>query len=1281
MKRNRIQNRCIATCLTLIAMLITSVGINAQNVTISPQNGSMICALTAGSPNTQLGFQMGAFGTWRHNQLSLTMTGSNYTDLTEDGQFTSHSNHFISGDKCTFSPADDTRTPARYICTAWGTSGYNEQPGYITIALPKGYRFTGYTFHLSHDVSSFGSNSGTSTDFSITTNRAVTMTENSGVTGNEFSGSKKSVTLNPNSAEVVEFSRTGNDMGNILYFTTTAGTGGFYAIAFRYIELTFTADADATISLLPSSQTSTGHSMMEVPFNTGKVDLGEIKQGTYQGAQRVSYQYNSVTDMSANMLLYEFESTKPGTALDGTEGLVAYNKTTGSITTSGEYFKFSPSSNKAEQKYVLETPVSATMSNSKDNPVQFRITEATIHYSSESSNTFYITFTDGNGTKYYLGTNGRFSTTEQTVWSIDDDGHIKSGNNYLSGRDGDVDTTPYSSYATTYSITDDGVISYYSVDYWGNTITRYLKAYPNYVWERQGRDWVQVLSYYTGYMTNSNNYITATTEVIQDEAHTGAELYVYDKEGNTKETIEISGKGTKTLYDLNNDAIIFGVKGGKVALVNFELKLQALNPYIDQMTVVLNDNYKGKNIRMTRTFTSDDFSVGGGTFRFYLPTDCINDHLTITFEDLYSKYGDNTYDHTTQSGTSDSRYSFVKSQHYEAYPDDNIYNNTAEAASGTFESARLSAANGAGQYVRTKVGTVGNIAFRFNNADELSTHNGYLTEYPFTEARYRAQSGKIYQNDLETEVDHGDFITAEFEPTNVNEVLHNRIFYVFTTDETRYNIAPTTATQHRFYAFYAMKVEVVCQDYSPTVTFNPVYDNTFYGEGSNDKFFGATVSVNNSAVTLPLASDVATYKALVAAIKDRVKTEKQYTDVSKVSDDEVEAEMKKILYLDMSGLNGVYHSTASEADAAYAIDNFNVLKNKLSPNALVFLPINSTATYDNFAYAKKGEVAGSFQSANNIILTDKYPFYTPYTIQVDAANYATYKRLKTAASEGLVKKATIIMPFDMEVDAHGIHKNPTDAGSETGSGFQFCLRELKQLQTQAGTDQYSEYNTNNDGKGNFMPITPNEQGKAPANKPYMVEVLSDNGTDYSFIATQKGSNIIATPASITSESVKIDNSNTSLTNTGTYSGITIPKANNVYYFTRGMYVSSLSLAPRYTDVYVFPFRAYYVTATGNGNGTGNVGAKQMNMFEILYDEPLSNFGIATDITSARPSGPLTISTGNGSMLINATENIQVKIMSANGVNVDGFYMNAGEQKQVSLPAGIYIVNNTKIIVK
>ena len=573
------------------------------------------------------------------------------------------------------------------------------------------------------------------------------------------------------------------------------------------------------------------------------------------------------------------------------------------------------------------------------------------------------------------------------------------------------------------------------------------------------------------------------------------------------------------------------------------------------------------------------------------------------------------------------------SQHHQAFTNDNIYNGETEAASDQKESDRIAK----NENVRTKVGIVGNKAFRFNNADELADHDGYLTEYPFTLANYANQEnpGK------------GEFVVAGFKKDVINDQnWKEETFYVFTTDETRYNIAPTTATQHRFYAFYEMVVQVLCDDYEPSIEFIPIYEKTLTDKGGSkpdeSPYFGVKVTgPKDKVVDSPLASDYATYKAISEA-------------VAKGDDKTVPKTLGQILYVDLSELNGVYHS---EETGTYS---FNELKEKLAPNALIFLPANSTDRYDNFAYAKKGEVAGSFQSANNIILTDKSPFYTPYTIQVDAANYATYKRLRTAASEDLVKKATVVLPFTMKVE-NGTHKNDTE------DGFEFKLRYLQKLTTQSGTtDQYGTDGVD-EGKGNFVLI---EGTETQANHPYMVEVISANGSDYSFIAAQKGSNIVATPKTITGETV----ADAGLTNTGTYSGVKVPKTNNIFYFNRDKYVCSSSLGERYTDVYVQPFRAYY-------NPSAAAPSKMM-MFEIVYDELEEDEGTVTDITTAaKPRGSLTVVTGYGYMTLTSAEDIHVTVYNIKGSMVANMKMKTGEQQTVNVPAGVYVVNKNKVIVK
>lgn len=1225
--------------LLLLMMVAGVTSTLAQNVTISPQNGSMICAGVGGS-----GTSGGAFAMWRHEQLALTMISSGATTLTDDGILTEHRNWFNTCNGCTFRSNVTAAQKATFIDCGW-----QDANGYYTISLPKGYRFTGYRFELSHDITNTGQG------FNTTTDRQVTWAE----TGSTFGTAINSVTLQavPSSAanvQVYKLERTGNDMGNVLYFkaTTVNDASGtqFYDLTFRHIELTFAADADSPIDILPSTQVTSGHSLLQVPFNTGKVDIGQVTQRTIQGyGSRISYSLNNFKDMSANMLLYEYGSTQSGTGFDGTSGLVAYDKD-GSITTSGNYFRFAPSADVTEQKYVLETPVSAVQAGNIENPVQFRITGATINYLYEAEDAFHITASI-DGTTYYLGTNGQFTTDQQTVWKQDGAGHIHSGSSYLQGTSGNMSVGPVSG-ATVYRIAN-GYIRY------GNYNAPYLTAVRNTT--------AQGGYIYLPNMTTSQQtgYTRATTETVgsSEASASNATIYIYDKEGNRDSRypngITISANDDVELSGLNNDAIIFGVKGGDVALLNFEVKLQALNPYIDQMTVVLNvkkdDN---TNVRMTRSFTSDDFSVGGDTFEFYLPTELEGKPVDMTFEDLYSKYGDETYDHISGTDHSSSRYNYVMSQHHQAYTNDNIYNGIAEAKSSTLESERLEN----NSMIRTKVGTVGDQPFIFNNADELSTDEGYLREFPFTVNNYGTQS----QNpNLKVKPENGDFIAAHFTADQVNTSGHTKTFYVFTTDETRYNIAPTTATQHRAYAFYTMVVLVQVGTYDPIATFEPIYTNAFYqdadGNNTTGDFFGVKITAPSNIDT-PLASDVAINKAIVSKIKE---------NNSSATDEEVAAEMKKILYLDASPLSGVYHTTPSAGDEAYAVASFNALKEKFDANALVFLPANATDKYNNFAYAQKGEVQ-SFKSANNIILTDKHPFYSPYDIQVDAANYAVYTRQTTKSTYSGEEYATVIMPFTIKFDT-GSEGVKTDADYGT-------LKFLQMNTTAAASDDYNFM-------GKTLFFSPAQGTQVEANTPYALHVEENKASDC-FTLRQYGSNIIATPAAaksgnslfsateITSTGNLTGKDNVKHTYTfshkGSFSGHKVPRDPVTFYFANNGFYSSADLKSTYTTVDLFPFRAVYEVTGDNPNANAKVG------FMHIFEGENNTTGIVDINKDNNYSG---IATGEGTITITADAAGTYRIFSAAGQNASNVTLRAGETKTVNVPAGVYVVNGVKVLVK
>ena len=1221
MKRNRIQNRCIATCLMFIAMLMTSVGVNAQNVTVKPSTGAMIAAVpenisgTSGDYDTF--YRRGGFATWRHNQLCLTMTASDAPGLTANGQLANPANNIYG------------RTSTNEIELGRGATS-NTRNSYMNLALPKGYRFTGYEIVFSRNRSDFGNNDNGGNNTSNNPNTGgTTRFGETDANFNYLNGYYQDITYNANATleegSVTISKEQAEGMSNVLYFKLTdANTGtGRMVVTFHSITLYFTAEDDYT-PVLPQSQITTPVSAIDIPFETGKVDYGSIERRNYNGQWRVSYSSANVIDMKANMTLYEAGSIEDGTHFDGTTGkVVKYEEGINHTIRNYQDF-FILGKNGAEQVYYLETPTYVVLPDEAHtkNPVGFRIVGAELEYEygtsipeshvTESHN--YITYTS-NGTTYFLDKTGHFVTDTQTEWHLDGNNYVYCDNVYLT----------YSGSNNNYSLAVGNSSSEYKLrmyTYNDKSILLLSDGYYYYRLALTGNTTGSTPA--LGDNLDSNDLavysVVTTTTTIPAITPAPFKLHIYGKDGVELEDspIEINSSEDNnkiTLTGFNNDAIKFGVEG--VGFVKGTLTMQALDPYIDKMSVVCQDQTQSA-IRMTQTFTANDFSVSGGEFYFYLPSDCVGHQVKVTYEDLWSHYADETYEGQTETGHN-SRFSFVNSAHYNKFTNDNIYSDINEAAAGKSAVSE-----------RQKVDKVGKTKFKFNNADQLSTQAGTLTEYPFTQANYAAAPN------------NGSFYTMLYDVKTTDQ---KQTAYVFTTDETRYNIAPTTAVQHRTYAFYEMIVHVQSATYTPKVEIKKVYSSTCVeqnGAAVNKPYYGAVVTAPfGTPVQAGFASDKEVEEAIDAVITAR-KDSYDNTDVPESA--------KQILYVDMSGLAGYY----TNSQAAMSLSSYK--NTKLAANALIFMPKGVTTNDgNNFAYMTEGN---NFRAAANIVLTDKQPFFSPYDIQVPSQNYATYKRLRTASSEKLVKKATIVMPFTMDVDADGVHEN------ETEDGFKFYLRELKKLDLQEGTDQY--------GTGNFVAISPAD-GKAPANKPYMVEVISNNGDDYSFIASQKGSNIMKTEGE-TFKGEEVSFSGGKVTNYGTYSGVSIPRATKVFYFNRDKYVSSESLASQFTHVYVQPFRAYYTT-------TGQQANAKMAGFIISYDLFSDNGGITTSLTDISKPKVMTINTGNSSMVITASEDIQVKIMGANGVSVDSFNMNAGEQRQVNVPSGIYIVNNTKILVK
>ncbi|MDD7659271.1 MAG: hypothetical protein PUJ42_01015, partial [Bacteroidales bacterium] len=685
-------------------------------------------------------------------------------------------------------------------------------------------------------------------------------------------------------------------------------------------------------------------------------------------------------------------------------------------------------------------------------------------------------------------------------------------------------------------------------------------------------------------------------------------LYNADGQAYKELTVKSTAEQEIEVGNLNNDAVKFEVNGSDEAYINCDITMQALSPYVKNMDIKCHDN-AGNTI--TNTFTVSNFFVSGGKFVFYVPEES-KGIWRFTFDNLRSDYADNTY--YDNSGIGKSRYSFVNSPYWET-------------------AASLYSSNPNHTYTdKIHVETAGNRAFRFNNADELdnnstSTEIRYWTEYPFSIQNYLAQGGQF------TDVNVGENETGEA--------------YIFTADETRYNIAPTAATEHRYYAFYKMEVVVKKKTYQPIVEIKKIYDRTCYEGDVEFAQYGARV-------TTETLTDGSKGYLTATQIKDAVTSSLK----------ELGAKPEHLLYVDASDLHSVYQP-----------DALNDLQNVIGKNALVYLPRFTTFNGNNCATKT---LAGSFMSCGNIIFTDKHPFYAPYDIDVNAANYASYERKITVVNSveyGKSVNATIMLPFTLKLDKDGVHYN-RDYNGNLINDVSFSVKTLQSDNCMEYTD--SPYGNRIDYAENYAHFVQYTEEMTEPNAPYMVRVeeAPDDPTCL-FSAIQYGAEIKATEGmNATNYTYSGDVATGTLdvectfTPLASYAGNKLDKTGNYFYFAKNWFLCSQNiLSSNY--LYVHPFRAFFEYT----------GTTQARRFGIIFGE---NTGGSTAIeTAAQTTTPngLSVSTLNGGLEISASVTTVVRINNICGEAVANVAIKGGETKSVHLPSGIYVVEGKKVVVK
>ena len=1169
----------------------------AQNVTISPKTGKLMAALTE---DHEVGFQNGWSSLWRHDQLPLSLTVADYPDLTPSGELKR--------------PAGNIAIENNELVLLGGMT----RNLYMEVSLPKGYRITGYTLVMKNNLNGKtvrGMKLGKVTKKMYETDKNFDL-------GNPKTASEQISRYNEETKEytIKRTSMTKDDMGNQLYFCLDKGNASaYFGVTIKHFELHFTAEGDFTEHVAPVlvSDIQSPVSYYEMPFTTSKLDIGPIKPNSKNGSKTYySYDYKNVADLTANMIIYQqaaVNAKKEAADVAASKHISAFvmdNKT---------HFGL------GNDTYFVETPTTATTTHGDNLLLGYRIVGAKFNcaYAKERKySEFKIHYKKFLGSTYYLTETGGTSTNaaQAAKWFIDDIGYMRIGNTYLQvDNSGAISVTPNKKMASVIRRDGDNIIC-------GN---KYLRLGSG-----------KKLEFGSQNSAASAEETGTNITISKGAPYT---LKIYDKTGkNVVQKIDIKNAndaGSYELTDLNNDAVKFEVSGltgaDKQAVVSVDVTMQALNPFIHSIDIVCHDWADAHP--MTQTFTANDFSVRGGKFTFYVPEDFSvkegqQQPCKFTFENLYSLYGDKTYyTGTEKQKDGNARYVFIQSpydQNFKGLYDD-AYDPNADYK----------------QKVKALVS--GTKAFRFNNADELgnevhSTDTKYFNEFPFSKEAYKKTTG-------------GEFKELSLVKDG------SEVRYLFTADETRYNISPATATEHRSHAFYVMDIQLVLKQYKPKFTWVPIYTSTCYEENGKD--------VEKPQYGLKLGTTEMGESGKMGYL-----TVDQINKIL-LNDNEIlgsgstprPAEIKspeQVLYVDASDLMTVVYRKATIEGGK---DDLDQAMSLLGKNALFYLPENLAPAKNNFA-TKTG--TGEFRACKDIVITDKKPFYAPYNIRVDAAQTATYTREITVPKNGKATFASVMLPFTLSINNDGVHTN------EDGS-CKFRLSKMNENSCITLSQNEASKPNNYKAKAKFIPLTGTS---TKANTPYMVEVLSAPTSDkISFIATQKGSDVVASTSMANDTYLfkgeaakgKIGQYDVNFTNYGSYSGKKLNKNRKIFYFSGNMYLCSKNLDAEFPWLYVYPFRAFY-------EYTGGADAKDLSGMSVIYDDSQDE---ATGIANLQPRPNLAVQAGNGTITFAATVDSKVNIYTVTGTLASSVNVKAGSTETINVPAGMYVINGVKVIVK
>lgn len=1089
----------------------------------------------------------------------------------------------------------------------------------------------------------------------------------------------------------------GRDIGNHLYFrcvNENYKTSLTYArrkvVTVKSCVIYFTAQGETTIEMRPKRMVSSEESYQDEPFATGRVEMGDIL--VHKASHSFAFYSKDATALMGNNTIYEADAVVNGdvdrTSSTGERAITStYNLGDESDKQKGYYFALSKN-----KTYYLETPVTTHNRTGGDLPLSYRITGVTAHmlYGKAHEewtrdNIGVIWCLDGQDNKMYLRKNGLFTKNQSVAatWNFDNTNGICTidGTEWLTYNErensvfGDASATGKGLYLGTTQVKPQyNKVMCFSGNMGMTDVPAILHNIPDdsgdTYWNLLAVDYETSVPYFD-YTGGNKRYAHIEQSVVPAYNPQGFTLKIYDKTGTyvaKQASVSENAKYQELSLDgLNNDAVKIEISGlqegttpNNAALVWFELRVEALNPYLDRLRV--NCSVPGGNQNVSQVFQVDDFEMQGGKIMVYVPegykkTD--TDRYSITFDQAYNQYSDAAYYGGVNDGH--ARYSLVKSQYYNATP--SLYTGYDISADFTGKIA---------------TSLVAMKPYKISNVEELLQEvidgTGTATRKHFQEWHF----------DMQRYSDDG----GSFAPVLVEEHEAKDI-WIFSMDETKYNIAPTTATQHRMHAYYHTQLTVVEKNFTQQHEWVKLYDDTFSdretGEGTQKW-------------------------GLYVRTKEQVDGQYGYLDfdnarnqiIQEVGTDDTRFphSSRDILFIDTSDLTNILYEGTDQSNG---LNSLQQMRRNIAPNGIIFLPLGMSMKAENSENFARKVDKNYFRSVMDITLTDKKPFFSPYDIQLPAASKVRYERKITAPQNGKVSRATVIMPFQIDIDQEGRHTNPRDGGSislhqmqqenclsvtdagEWRTYFDHLSQTDNILSTKVNTPYFVQVETA--PRGNASSFSIEQQGallKASlwATTPASA-AISVNDTDWDATAslpyasaTRAGSAAQAEYEGETGTGRYGQHESVTFQNEGTFSGITIPKGEQVFYFAQDRFYNSLTLDERNDNVLCYPFRAYFRTS---GLTQGNTLSKMLPVIGF-NDETTWIDGVQNGGVSEAKGQPFTVTTTDGGVEITALRGCHVRLASISGVAIGTLVLNPGESRFVRTGKGVYLVNNRKFTV-